>query len=112
MKLLKGKRMEPAITQWAYESSTFVAFHGGLTRVLSALLGHLWGVMGGTWFVCLSTSSMKGGYCVGEGRLDTSGNLDPANDVTLLCLREKTWATRQGKLLDPRLKGVTSVLLL
>jgi hypothetical protein len=55
---------------------------------------------------------MKGGYCVGEGRLDTSGNLDPANDVTLLCLREKTWATRQGKLLDPRLKGVTSVLLL
>ena len=52
MKLLKGKRMEPAITQWAYESSTFVALHGGLTRVLSALLGYHVGCYG-RYLVCM-----------------------------------------------------------
>jgi len=85
LKLLKGKRMEPAITQWAYKSSTFVVHHDCLTGVLSALSGNLlWGIMGGIWFVCLSASSMRGGYCMGEGILDTSGNLDPVNDV-LFC---------------------------
>jgi hypothetical protein len=73
--------MEPAITQWACESSTFVAFHGCLARVLSALSGGLWSVTRGIWFVCLSASSMRGGYFMGEGRLDTSGNLDPVIDV-------------------------------
>jgi hypothetical protein len=81
LKLLKWKRMEPAITQWACESSTFVAFHGCLARVLSALSGDLWSVTRGIWFVCLSASSMRGGYFMGEGRLDTSGNLDPVIDV-------------------------------
>jgi hypothetical protein len=84
LKLLKGKRMEPAITQWACRSSTFAVLHGSLVGVLSALSGNLWGIARGIWFACLSASSMKRGYCVGEGRLDMSGCLDPANDV-LFC---------------------------
>ena len=84
MKLLKGKRMEPAITQWACRLSTFVVFQICLAGVLSALLGDFWDITGGIWFVCLSASSMRGGYCMEEGRLDTSGCLDSVNDV-LFC---------------------------
>jgi hypothetical protein len=72
------------ITQWACRLSTFVAFQGCLAGVLSALSGVFWDVTGGIWSVCLSASSMRGGYCMGEGRLDTSGCLAPVNDV-LFC---------------------------
>jgi hypothetical protein len=112
LKLLKGKRMEPAITKWACGSSV----RRGVRLPFAP--GRSSGTVGGpaatrrtTWSARLSTSSLGRGYPPGEGTVGHVRSFRSLRRAPAPNSRSNSKSVcSAGKPTDPRPGGATSVL--